>query len=223
MMRSIMRLFLTICLLVGICIKPMLAADKEASDKLTGEAHKARETREWRGIFGGPRESSVFVAKSLEDWDRLWARVSKEPPVSFDPTRDMVIGIFLGTRRTGGYSVEIISASDDGGVFLVEYIERKPGPDKFVIQALTTPYLIKLFPKTDLDVVLKLVDRDQLIFRLREEQEERQAIEHRLKETQLQLQRSNGHIRELEQRIRDLQRKLDRIRSILPPGGIVLP
>lgn len=165
-MRSIIRLFLIIGLLVGLCIEPMLAADKEASDKLTGKAHKAHETREWRGIFGGPQEESVFVAKNLADWNRLWARVSKEPPVSFDPTRDMAIGIFLGTRRTGGYSVEIISAKEQGNVFLVEYIERKPGPDKFVIQALTTPYLIKLFPNTDLDVVLKVVDRDQLIFRL---------------------------------------------------------
>ena len=157
--RRLSIMAIKVILLFALGLTPALASsEQEASDKLTEETHKAYETAEWHGVFQGPQEESVFVAKNLEDWNRLWARVSKEAPVSFDPTRDMAIGIFLGTRRTGGYSVEIISSSEDGGVFLVEYVERKPGPSKFVIQALTTPYLIKLFPNTDLDVVLKVVD-----------------------------------------------------------------
>jgi hypothetical protein len=68
----------------------------------------------------------------------------------------MAVGIFLGTRPTGGYGIVILSAKEEQGVFVVRYREIKI--EDFATQALTTPYLIKLFPQTDLPVTFKKDD-----------------------------------------------------------------
>ena len=39
--------------------------------------------------------------------------------------REMVVAVFLGSRPTAGYSVEIVGATDDGGVLVVQYRETR--------------------------------------------------------------------------------------------------
>ena len=63
------------------------------------------DVKEWVGAYGGPAEARVVVAKTSAEWRSLWALVgddSHEPPVEFDQEFNMGVGIFLGTRMTGG-------------------------------------------------------------------------------------------------------------------------
>lgn len=50
----------------------------------------------------------------------------------------LVVAAFLGERNTGGYSVEV--TSDAGGQ--IRIVERKPGKDMMVTQAITSPFKV---------------------------------------------------------------------------------
>lgn len=119
---------------------------------------KSSSEREWRGNYSGQAKPLTAVAKTKEDWQYFWEIAGQsKPSYSFDPFEEIAIGIFIGLRRTGGYSVEIVSLEEREGYFVIEYVEHKPHPGEFVIQSLTTPFLIKIFPRIDLEVIFQEV------------------------------------------------------------------
>ena len=60
------------------------------------------------------------------------------PIVDFD--REMVVGIFLGEKSTGGYEVEIVRAERRDSSLYFYYREESPPPNAMVTQALTQPF-----------------------------------------------------------------------------------
>ncbi|HHY06133.1 MAG TPA: protease complex subunit PrcB family protein [Clostridia bacterium] len=48
----------------------------------------------------------------------------------------------LGTRNTGGYSIEISRVEEADGKILVTYQEKKPAPGEMVIQVITYPWQV---------------------------------------------------------------------------------
>jgi hypothetical protein len=57
--------------------------------------------------------------------------------------------VWLGTRPTGGYDVEIVATRRDGNALVVEYVEHRPPADAIVTQALTSPFHIVKLPRAD--------------------------------------------------------------------------
>jgi len=220
------RLGIAVTIFLAVLFLPIWVSGEKGESRDHASTGTDEPKHEWHGSYGGPGSACTKVARNAMDWQTLWAMVSAEPPVTFDPIKTMAVGIFLGTRRTGGYWVEIISAREENGVFVVEYMEITPGANDIVTQALTTPYLIRVFPKKDLKVIFKTLDPPQLIDRLTEEQMRSQALEKTLKEKESQLEKTNVHVWRLEGEIsslkarnRELQETLQRIRRALPPGG----
>ena len=119
---------------------------------------KELESRVWNGNYGGSDETSEMAIMTPGEWERLLAWIEEEPPVSlrFDDSKDMAVAIFLGTRLTGGYRIVLLSVKEEAGVYVVNYIESEPGG--LVTQALTTPYMITLLPKTDMKVTFRKWD-----------------------------------------------------------------
>ena len=100
------------------------------------------------------------VVRSAVDWSALWRKhegAGGPPPVDF--SREMVVGVFLGTRSTAGYSVEIIRAVGNEGVLTVAYAETSPSRDAVTAQILTAPYHLVAIPKHDGDVIFRKIDR----------------------------------------------------------------
>jgi PrcB C-terminal len=100
-----------------------------------------------KGSRSGMRETSQIVIRSQAEWDALWKRhVSIEtnppPPPVIDFNKQIVIGVFLGEKPTGGYDVEIIRAEQTDGALVIHYREKNPAPGGIVIQALTQPFHI---------------------------------------------------------------------------------
>src|SRR5262245_9183813 len=62
------------------------------------------------------------------------------PCATVDLTRSTVIGVFLGTRSSAGYAVEITRVERDGDALVVTYRERTPGPNDMAAQMITMPY-----------------------------------------------------------------------------------
>ena len=133
---------------------------------------KERESSVCSGNYGGPDEASEMVIMTQEGWKRLWAWLEEEPSAQlrFDDSKDMAVAIFLGNRLTGGYRIILLSAKEEADVYVINYMESEPGG--LVTQALTTPYLITLLPKTDKKVIFKKWDH-RLIY-LAHELEKRQ-------------------------------------------------
>jgi hypothetical protein len=92
-----------------------------------------------------PRQVTV---RTPSEWAALWRAHSAERPLpQVDFTRDMVVGVFLGTRPTGGFAVEIVGTRQDHGSLVVEYRETRPGRDQITAQVITAPYHLVRIPR----------------------------------------------------------------------------
>jgi hypothetical protein len=61
----------------------------------------------------------------------------------------MVVGVFLGSRMTGGFDVQITGAEVDGGALVVRYTETTPAPGAMLAQVITAPFHLVSVEKFD--------------------------------------------------------------------------
>jgi hypothetical protein len=59
----------------------------------------------------------------------------------------MVIAVFMGSRPTAGYAVEIVGTRLQQGTLIVEYREAPPRADAMTAQILTAPYHLATIPR----------------------------------------------------------------------------
>jgi len=105
-----------------------------------------------KGSYSGVREPLQIVIRDQQPWITLWARhssIENKPssPPQIDFSAEMVVGLFLGQKSTGGYSVEITRAELDGSNLRLYYRERSPTPGAMVTQVLTQPYHLVRLPR----------------------------------------------------------------------------
>jgi hypothetical protein len=103
-----------------------------------------------RSDVSGIEQPRTVVIRTASEWKTLnnqRGRGAAKPAVDF--TRSTVIGVFLGTRPTGGFSVEITGIERQGKGLTVTWREKKPGPDDMVSQVLTAPYQLVTIDKFD--------------------------------------------------------------------------
>jgi protease stability complex PrcB-like protein len=117
-----------------------------------------------RTVGKGPMSAIVMArqvtVRSAADWAALWkSNGAKEPVPVVDFSREMVVGVFLGSRPTAGYGVEIIRAVGNSGALLVEYVETAPSRDTVTAQILTAPYHLAAIPKHDGMITFRKVDK----------------------------------------------------------------
>jgi hypothetical protein len=97
-----------------------------------------------------PREAT---ARTLEEWTALWrVHAPGRPLPAVDFARTMVVGVFMGTRSTAGFGVEIVGTRQDHGSLVVEYRETRPGRDTVTAQIITAPYHLVSIPRFDGEV-----------------------------------------------------------------------
>lgn len=119
-------------------------------------ARRIEKAAEWHRVIGGPAGRFHGAARSAAEFDRLKKRIGWGVPAKADFSRQMVVAVCLGIRRTGGFAVRFISAKEEGGRFLVRYEEMRPAPGSYVIQSLTAPCALKAVPKSDRKVLFEL-------------------------------------------------------------------
>jgi len=94
-----------------------------------------------------------IVVRSNDEWMKLWRLHTpdrKMPAVDF--SRDMIVGVFLGSRPTAGFDVQIVDTHEEAGALVVRYRETIPTIRAMTAQVLTMPYHLVLVPKRDGDV-----------------------------------------------------------------------
>lgn len=93
----------------------------------------------YKQYFTVIRDSNTFASV----WRRATARQYPQPaPPAIDFSRSMVIAVFLGERRTGGYNIGIdaLTLTPNGLTAVVR--ETRPGAGCNTTQALTEPFEI---------------------------------------------------------------------------------
>lgn len=108
-----------------------------------------------QGVMSAVQKPDQVVIHNNREWKALWARhrrFEKAGAPRIDFTKQQVLGVFLGSRPTGGYAVRIVSARADGGKLVVTAEEQKPKPGMLTTEALTAPFCLVAVPKSTLPV-----------------------------------------------------------------------
>ena len=83
----------------------------------------------------------------------LWRQHAPERPAPpIDWSTEMVVGVFLGSRNTAGYAVDIVGTAAEQGALVVRYRQREPARDAITAQIITTPFHLVAIPKSAGDV-----------------------------------------------------------------------
>lgn len=113
--------------------------------------------REFQGDQCGFPEAGQRVITSVRDFYFFWQKLNsyllpspEMPAIDFET--QVVIGVFQGEQRSGGFDINIQVVKDTGIRRYVLYQEKAPSSG-LVTMALTQPYHLVVVPKTDLPVV----------------------------------------------------------------------
>jgi len=103
-----------------------------------------------KGDASGRQLAAEVVVRSAAEWKTLWkehAPTEKMPPIDF--SKQMVVGVFLGSKPTAGYAVEIVGVRTQGNDLVVEVARREPGRGTLAAQILTEPFHLVSVPRRD--------------------------------------------------------------------------
>lgn len=115
---------------------------------------------EWSGTFDGPQEVTRMVARTPAELRSMIGIFGRDmvgtviPDSGFDFSAYMLVAISMGQKPTGGYWVKINDVIRRDDVLSVRYREHIPGQNEYVTQALTAPFHIKVFPRSEGGTVL---------------------------------------------------------------------
>jgi len=101
-----------------------------------------------RGDQSDIESPAQVLARTEAEWIALWRRHAgdrERPPVDYG--REMVVGVFMGSRPNAGYGTTIITAMEVKGVLVVRYTETVPPRGAVTAQILTFPYHLVAIPK----------------------------------------------------------------------------
>ena len=107
-----------------------------------------------KGFYSGISEPTQIVIRDQREWVALWGRHTRKqvdppsaPPVDF--SREMVVGIFMGERGTGGYEIEITKVERAASRLHIYYRSKSPGSGAGLTQVLTQPYHLITLARDD--------------------------------------------------------------------------
>lgn len=86
--------------------------------------------------------------RTAAEWKALWkehAPSAKMPDVDF--SKDMVVGVFLGSKPSDGYDVEIVGVRMEEKDLIVEYAQKQPARGTLAAQILTEPFHLVTVPR----------------------------------------------------------------------------
>jgi hypothetical protein len=100
-----------------------------------------------RGLDTNVTSTRQVVVRTESEWETLWREHAVERPrprVNFN--QEMVVAIFMGSRPTAGFAVEVVMLREEAGALVVQYRETRPAAGALTAQVLTMPYHIVAVP-----------------------------------------------------------------------------
>lgn len=96
--------------------------------------------------YGGRDAKGTVVVTSQEQLNGLYKELGWNDVPAVDFTKNNVVALFMGEKRTGGYSIGIKKVVVKDNTAIITVTETKP--EGMATMALTAPYCIALIPKT---------------------------------------------------------------------------
>jgi hypothetical protein len=97
------------------------------------------------------------VARNDQQWAALWqqhAGLGKAAP-EVDFSKRTVVAVFLGSRPSAGYRVEVSGTRQDGKRLVVTWREIPPSRDSLLAQVLTSPAHLVSIPRFDGEITFQ--------------------------------------------------------------------
>lgn len=125
------------------------------------------------GSYGGvagagemTKASADFASDSAEFAARWKRIVGDTAPPAIDWKRETAIFLSLGSRSTGGHSVEALSVSFEGNDAQVATRIKSPGKGEMTSMAFTAPYVVIAVPRRDVGAVTWRRDDGEVVARV---------------------------------------------------------
>lgn len=100
------------------------------------------------------------AAQTDAEWAALWKLHAGDKALpKIDLQARTVVAVFLGTRTSAGFSVEITAVHPQNGTMVVEWQERRPAPGTVSAQVITSPAVFATIPKFSGDIRFEKVER----------------------------------------------------------------
>lgn len=146
-MYSILLIFILIFLSMSGCKRQQTSPLTQTSEPKSIEIEN-----EFRSDYGGVREKKEVVITDAETWQSVWQDLNsvREPMPELpqvDFSSQMILAVFMGEQRSGGYGINIDNIYKKDDDLFVKIVEKKPDPKGGVTLALTHPYHIVVIPK----------------------------------------------------------------------------
>lgn len=98
------------------------------------------------GFYSSIQTESCEVLHGRDALLALWSRIGPNAPPTLptvDFTRETVVGIFLGSRTSGGYGVSVdVTYRTQTGQIVIKESRTEPGPNCGVTLAQSAPYIL---------------------------------------------------------------------------------
>jgi PrcB C-terminal len=105
-------------------------------------------------------EPQQAVARSAAEWASLWRQhAGDKAPPAVDFGSRTVVAVFLGSRSSAGFAVDITAVREAGGALIVEWQERRPEKGQVSAQVLTSPAVIATVAKFAGEIKFEKVER----------------------------------------------------------------
>ena len=97
-----------------------------------------------------PRQA---IARTDSEWSALWQQHAGGKPLpKVDFGKRTVVAVFLGSRPSAGYGVEVVGARQESKTLIVEWRELRPSADSLLAQVMTSPAHVVSIPRFDGDI-----------------------------------------------------------------------
>jgi hypothetical protein len=95
-------------------------------------------------------DTKQVLVRTEAEWTKLWQQHAPDHPrPAVDFSKEMVVGVFMGSRPNAGFTTTITSATAANGALNVRYNETTPRAGAITAQILTFPYHLVAIPKAD--------------------------------------------------------------------------
>lgn len=110
------------------------------------------------GTDSGVSEFRQVTVRAVEEWRALWSAHSSEPAPQVDFSRSVAVGVFLGSRPTAGFRVEITRVTIEGDRAVVQFVEHRPEADAILAQVITAPFHVVTLPSVVLTITFQQLE-----------------------------------------------------------------
>ena len=140
--------------MTAIILALMVVSAQSPAERRTRLGDMILEAPNTRTIAKGDQsnidDAKRVLVRTEAEWTKLWQQhASGQPRPLVDFSKEMVVGVFMGSRPNAGFSTAIVSATAaPDGALIVRYTETLPAAGSVSAQILTFPYHLAAIPKS---------------------------------------------------------------------------